>query len=287
MGSDKLTSFSFYKRCVVGMVWISCLAMIGVGFVPQCSPVHSTGQLGVASRVCNPRISYSLKQRLALRKAARYHPRNISSTKMVFTGIVEEMGTISSIENIDSVEGGANIVVTAEQSTQGVKEGDSIAVNGVCLTVTNLEKKEFAFGLAPETLRRTNLGDLTQGSPVNLERSLAADGRFGGHVVQGHVDCTGVISNLRDEKDATWYTISLPTQYMKYIVEKGYIAIDGTSLTVCDVFDEQSAFTIMMIPYTKAAVVTALKQVGDKVNIEVDITGKYIERILQTRAITA
>lgn len=199
---------------------------------------------------------------------------------MVFTGIVEEMGTVASFENLKSEEGGVNMTVAAKTTREGVSLGDSISVNGTCLTVTNLQDSGFTFGLAPETLRRTNLGDLSSGGRVNLERSLAANGRFGGHVVQGHVDCTGVISSITPEKDAIWYTISIPSEYMMYIVEKGYVAVDGTSLTVCDVLDAQNSFTFMMIPFTQAHVVTALKKAGDRVNIEVDITGKYIERIM-------
>lgn len=202
---------------------------------------------------------------------------------MVFTGIVEEMGTVDRIENLDSADGGVNVVISATTTMPGVILGDSIAVNGTCLTVTAIGDGTFTFGLAPETLRRTNLGVLRAGSRVNLERSLAADGRFGGHVVQGHVDCTGTIRKIMPEKDAVWYTIEVPKEYMKYLVEKGYITVDGASLTVCDVVDEECAFTFTMIPYTQAQVCTALKKAGDVVNIEVDITGKYIERILAAR----
>ncbi|PXF48717.1 Riboflavin synthase [Gracilariopsis chorda] len=205
---------------------------------------------------------------------------------MVFTGIVEELGTVISIEKLDSEEGGANMTIAAERTLAGVSLGDSISVNGTCLTVTTLEAGSFNFGLAPETLRRTNLGDLKTGSKVNLERSLAADGRFGGHVVQGHVDCTGTITDIRKEKDAIWFTIGIPREYMKYVVEKGYVAVDGTSLTVCDVLDEQNSFTFMMIAYTQAHVVTALKSKGDAVNVEVDITGKYVERILAAKGLS-
>lgn len=203
---------------------------------------------------------------------------------MVFTGIVEEMGDVILIENLQSEEGGVNMKVSARTTMEGVKLGDSIAVNGTCLTVTELTSESFTFGLAPETLRRTNLGQLVAGSKVNLERSLAANGRFGGHVVQGHVDCTGTITNIAREKDAIWYTICVPAEFMKYIVEKGYITVDGASLTVCDIFDDRKSFTFMMIPFTQAHVVTALKSIDDVVNIEVDITGKYIERIMAARS---
>lgn len=201
---------------------------------------------------------------------------------MVFTGIVEEMGKVSSIKNIGSANGGVTMEVAANKTVDGVSLGDSICVNGTCLTVTHLGADRFTFGLAPETLRRTNLGTLAVGSLVNLERSLAADGRFGGHVVQGHVDTTGKIVALKTDNEALVFEIELPKEIMKYVVEKGYITVDGASLTVCDTTD--TTFTFMMIAYTQANVVTATKEVGDEVNIEVDITGKYIEKILAARA---
>lgn len=203
---------------------------------------------------------------------------------MVFTGIVEEMGKVLSLENLASSDGGVTVQVEADKTVGGVSLGDSISVNGTCLTVTQLGPKMFTFGLAPETLRRTNLGMLSVGSPVNLERSLAADGRFGGHVVQGHVDTTGKIVSLKEDKDALVFEVELEPSTMKYIVEKGYITVDGASLTVIDV--TASTFTFMMIAYTQAHVVTALKKVGDVVNIEVDITGKYIEKIMEARSFT-
>lgn len=202
---------------------------------------------------------------------------------MVFTGIVEEMGEVRSIENLDSVDGSVNLTVEAKVTLGGVKIGDSISVNGACLTVTKITSRTFTFGLAPETLRRTNLSTLTSGCRVNLERSMSPDGRFGGHVMQGHVDCTGKITKLSREKDALWFTICIPDPMMKFVVEKGYITVDGASLTVCDVLDATTSFTFMMIPHTQTAVVTALKHEGDLVNIEVDITAKYIDRILERR----
>ena len=212
--------------------------------------------------------------------------RSKLSPNMVFTGIVEEMGVVSNIENITSEAGGVNLIIDADLTIAGVKDGDSISVNGTCLTVTDISEQTFKFGLAPETLRRTNLGQLRSGSKVNLERSLGTDGRFGGHVVQGHVDCTGTIMSITKEKDATWYKINIPEQYMKLIVEKGYIAIDGTSLTVCDVLDDEMCFTFMMISFTKYHVVTATKQEGDLVNIEFDVLGKYVERMLAPRLLS-
>jgi riboflavin synthase len=203
---------------------------------------------------------------------------NAARISMVFTGIVEEMGKVTAMENLDSADGGVTLDVTADVTVPGVALGDSISVNGTCLTVTVLTANGFKFGLAPETLRRTNLGKLTVGSSVNLERSLAADGRFGGHVVQGHVDTTGSIVSVARDKEAIVFEIEVEQSLMKYIVEKGYITVDGASLTVCEV--SRTTFTFMMIAHTQACVVTATKVVGDFVNIEVDITGKYIEKIM-------
>jgi riboflavin synthase len=200
---------------------------------------------------------------------------------MVFTGIVEEMGTVTSMKNIDAEDGAVNIQVAGGKTVDGVALGDSVCVNGTCLTVTDLGSGRFTFGLAPETLRRTNLGMLQVGSKVNLERSLPANGRFGGHVVQGHVDTTGEILSIQLDKDAIVFEIGIDRNMMKYIVEKGYVAVDGASLTVCEV--KESSFKFMMIQYTQAHVVTASKAVGDIVNVEVDITGKYIEKLLAAR----
>lgn len=201
---------------------------------------------------------------------------------MVFTGIVEELGIVQSIENVQSEEGGVVLTVKADKTLVGVKIGDSISVNGTCLTVTHLDDETFSFGLAPETLRCTNLGALLPNKRLNLERSMPADGRFGGHVVQAHVDCTGTITKINPEKDSIWFTIAIPKAMMKFLVQKGYITVDGASLTVCQVNDDDNSFTFMMISHTQANVVTALKKVGDLVNVEVDITGKYIDRILAT-----
>lgn len=206
------------------------------------------------------------------------------SVRMMFTGIVEEIGTVEAITNLDSEDGGVEMTIKAKVVLGRTQLGDSIAVNGTCLTVTHLDHdaSTFKVGLAPETLRRTNLGKLQPSSRVNLERSLAADGRVGGHFVQGHVDGTGAIQAKRSEKDAIWFTIC-PEQraLLKYIVPKGYIAVDGTSLTVVNVTD--STFDFMMIPYTQDHVIQSSKVVGDLVNIEVDITGKYIEKFLTWR----
>lgn len=200
---------------------------------------------------------------------------------MVFTGIVEEMGKVRAIENLGSDDGGVTMTVECAKAASDANIGDSIAVNGTCLSITSITGDELQFGLVPETLSRTNLGRLEPGHLVNLERSMSANSRFGGHVVQGHVDCTGTVADVRRDKDALWFTIRIPDKFMKYVVEKGYIAVDGASLTVCDVLPD--TFTFTMIPITQESVVTASKSPGDLVNIECDITGKYIERMLACR----
>lgn len=200
---------------------------------------------------------------------------------MVFTGIVEEMGTVHTIRNIDSIDGGVTLSVSCEQVHKDASVGDSMAVNGTCLSITSIENSCLSFGLVPETLARTNLGELSAGHNVNLERSVSANGRFGGHVVQGHVDCTGKIVEIKPDKDALWFKIEIPDRFMRYLVEKGYVTVDGASLTVVDVAD--NTFTFTMIPITQESIVTAKKKVGDLVNIEVDITAKYIERMMECR----
>mmetsp|Transcript_26169 Transcript_26169/g.42892 ORF Transcript_26169/g.42892 Transcript_26169/m.42892 type:complete len:203 (+) Transcript_26169:193-801(+) len=193
----------------------------------------------------------------------------------MFTGIIEELGVVKSLQQ--EASGGWIMVIEAKEVLKDVHLGDSIAVNGTCLTVTHfIRGSEFTVGLAPETLRRTSLGEVEFGSRVNLERSLAAGGRYGGHFVQGHVDGTGIIECFRPEGDSLWVTIKAGPEIMKYIVPKGYIAIDGTSLTVCDVYPD--SFTFMLVAYTQQNIVLPSKRVGNKVNIEVDIIGKYIEK---------
>ncbi|CAI7869343.1 unnamed protein product [Closterium sp. NIES-53] len=196
----------------------------------------------------------------------------------LFTGIVEEMGAVRQLQQGE--DGGWQMTVEASTVLTDVHLGDSIAVNGTCLTVTTFDSSSFVVGLAPETLRRTNLGDLKEGSPVNLERSLRADSRLGGHFVQGHVDGTGVIKNKRPEGDSLWLTVQCDPSLLKYIVPKGYIAVDGTSLTVVEVNDEESWFTFMLVAYTQQKIVVPGKQIGDRVNLEVDIVGKYVERVI-------
>ncbi|GJP58601.1 hypothetical protein CLOP_g750 [Closterium sp. NIES-67] len=214
------------------------------------------------------------------RAGASRATRSPASTNVValFTGIVEEMGAVRQLQQGD--DGGWQLTVAASTVLQDVHLGDSIAVNGTCLTVTTFDDSSFVVGLAPETLRRTNLGDLKEGSPVNLERSLRADSRLGGHFVQGHVDGTGIIKGKRPEGDSLWLTVQCDPSLLKYIVPKGYIAVDGTSLTVVEVNDEESWFTFMLVAYTQQKIVVPGKEIGDRVNLEVDIVGKYVERVI-------
>ena len=188
----------------------------------------------------------------------------------MFTGIVEEVGSVRAV-------GDGSLVIGASEVLSDVKVGDSIAVNGACLTVTTHDDSSFSVDVVPETLRRTNLGELEAGSPVNLERSMPANGRFGGHIVQGHVDGTATIHSIRDEGDALMVVFDAPTSLMRYVVEKGFIAVDGASLTIvnCDNF----SFSVTIIPHTQENTVFKHKKIGDSVNLEVDIMAKYIERL--------
>uniref|UniRef100_A0A1J3IST3 Riboflavin synthase n=2 Tax=Noccaea caerulescens TaxID=107243 RepID=A0A1J3IST3_NOCCA len=200
------------------------------------------------------------------------------SIRSVFTGIVEEMGHVTNLGFAH--HGGFDLKIGARVVLEDVKLGDSIAVNGTCLTVTDFDAEEFTVGLSPETLRKTSLEELETGSPVNLERALQPVSRMGGHVVQGHVDGTGVIVSMEVEGDSLWVKVKADKGLLKYIVPKGYVAVDGTSLTVVDVFDQESCFNFMMVAYTQHKVVIPTKRIGHKVNLEVDIMGKYVERLL-------
>lgn len=198
---------------------------------------------------------------------------------MMFTGIVEEIGAVAAMREVD---GGWALTLKAGVALEGAKLGDSIAINGTCLTVTDLQPGHFTVGCSPETLRRTNLGDLTPGDRVNLERSLAADGRIGGHFVQGHVDGTGTIAAFREEGDSLWVTVNAAPEVVRYVVPKGYIAVDGTSLTVVDVLED--GFTFMLVAYTQQHIILPHKQIGDRVNLEVDVVGKYVEKFMLAHA---
>lgn len=193
----------------------------------------------------------------------------------MFTGIVEEMGTIAGIQ-----KGAKSAVLTiqAEKVFSDIHIGDSIALNGVCLTVTSFSGNTYTADVMNETLRRSSLGSLTVGSKVNLERAMAANGRFGGHIVSGHIDGTGTITKVEKDDNAIWYTIAAEENLMKYIVEKGSIAIDGISLTVAKRSDMD--FAISMIPHTAKETVLSQKKPGDIVNLENDIVGKYIEQLM-------
>jgi riboflavin synthase len=193
----------------------------------------------------------------------------------LFTGIIEELGTIKSIN-----KGNETIVLTisAKKVLQDVNLGDSIAVNGVCLTVTSYDTNHFTVDVMPETFRSSTLKLLNNRSTVNLERAMAAGGRFGGHFVSGHVDGTGEIIEKRPEKNAIYYTISLPDHLMRYFMLKGSVCIDGTSLTIFDV--TKKTITISLIPHTADHTVLGKKGPGDLVNIECDMLAKYVSRML-------
>ena len=200
----------------------------------------------------------------------------------MFTGIVEEMGILRSVRR------GAHSAVLsigAETVLSDLKIGDSVAVNGVCLTATTVDAGGFTADVLHETLNRSSLGALAPGNPVNLERAMAADGRFGGHMVAGHIDGTGTITETRRDDNAVWYTVSAAPSLLRYIVEKGSIAIDGISLTVAAV--EADRFFVSVIPHTAAVTVLGRKQPGDIVNLETDLIGKYVEKLLRPAADTA
>ena len=196
----------------------------------------------------------------------------------MFTGIVEEIGTVAALEQRD---GGWHLTVRASETLGGTILGHSIAVNGVCLTVTTLAGDRFTFGLAPETLARTNLGDLKPGDGVNLERSLKADGRLGGHFVQGHIDGTGVLHSKTVAGDSLVCVVKTPAPLLRYLVPKGFVTVDGASLTVIEVREDH--FTFMLVAYTQGHIVLPTKPVGARVNLEVDLLAKYAEKFMTAR----
>jgi riboflavin synthase len=193
----------------------------------------------------------------------------------MFTGIIEELGTVRSV----SLSGNSGkISIKAKKVLENTKIGDSIAVNGVCLTVVTLLPDGFTADIMAETVRRSSLGKCGPGDNVNLERAMAADGRFGGHIVAGHIDGIGTVASLKKEENAVWVTISAPPGILKYIIEKGSIAIDGVSLTVAYVDD--TCFKVSVIPHTAKETTLLTKNVGDIVNLENDMVGKYVEKLL-------
>ena len=193
----------------------------------------------------------------------------------MFTGIIEEVGSVVSVAAGGQ---GAQIKIRAQKVLAGTKVGDSIAVNGVCLTATSVDADFFTADVMAETLRRSNLGSLAAQSPVNLERAMAADGRFGGHIVSGHIDGPGTIARLEREGNAVWVYVSAAAEILNLIVEKGSIAIDGISLTVAKV--SAADFAVSIIPHTAQETTLLTKKPGDRVNLENDIVGKYVQKLM-------
>ena len=188
----------------------------------------------------------------------------------MFTGIVEELGTLRSRD-------GARFVIEASVVTEDMKIGDSVSHNGVCLTVVDAGPRWYSVDVVDESLKRSNLGDLQPGDPVNLERPVRAADRLGGHIVQGHVDAVGEIVQAAPD-----LRIRVPDELLRYVVEKGSITVDGCSLTVVDVLDD--GFTVAVIPHTAAVTTLGRKSAGDRVNLEVDMIAKYVERLLEERS---
>lgn len=194
----------------------------------------------------------------------------------MFTGIVEELGTV---EQVRRGTHSAVLTIRADTVLEGTNIGDSIAVNGICLTVTALSPTGFSADVMHETLNRSSLAKLRPGTHVNLERAMAANGRFGGHIVAGHVDGVGTVRRVERDDTAVWYTVQAGPDILRYVVEKGSITVDGISLTVAKVTDRD--FSISAIPHTVAQTVLQERKVGDPVNLETDIIGKYVEKLLQ------
>ncbi|MFE3641815.1 riboflavin synthase [Streptomyces sp. NPDC059169] len=193
----------------------------------------------------------------------------------MFTGIVEELGEVTAVEDLGDA---SRFRLSGPVVTDGARHGDSIAVNGVCLTVVESGDGEFTADVMAETLNRSSLGALTVGSRVNLERPMAVGGRLGGHIVQGHVDGTGTVIDRKPSENWEIVTISLPAGLARYVVEKGSITVDGISLTVVDAATDH--FTVSLIPTTLALTTLGIKQPGDPVNLEVDVIAKYVERLM-------
>ncbi len=193
----------------------------------------------------------------------------------MFTGIVEEIGKV---QNIKMNTKSSRLNIEGKKILEDIHIGDSISVNGVCLTVTTFNNNTFTADVMNETLTRSSLGELKKGSFVNLERAMPVNGRFGGHIVSGHIDGTGQVRKIEKDDNAIWYNISLENKLMKYVVEKGSIAIDGVSLTVAKVSENE--FSVSIIPHTAEETILSHKSVGDIVNIENDIVGKYVDKLI-------
>ena len=198
----------------------------------------------------------------------------------MFTGIVEELGKIQKIETRSS---GMRFSISAKLVMDDLKIGDSISINGVCLTVTEKKEKEFSLDLVPETLDKSNLGELIEGNYVNLERAMQASDRFGGHILQGHVETLGVILDKQQKEDNTVISIGLDPEWMRFCIPKGSIALDGISLTIANI--EANIVEIALIPHTLGNTTLGLKSKSDTLNIETDIIGKYVERLLSFDAV--
>ncbi len=193
----------------------------------------------------------------------------------MFTGIVEELGTVKRITRGNDKQ---RITLSCKKILEDIHLGDSIAVNGVCLTVVDFDKEGFSADVMNETFMRSSLGSLSVGSPVDLERAMSADGRFGGHIVSGHIDGTGTIQNIRKDGNAIWLEIIAGEKILDFVVEKGSIAIDGISLTVAEV--NAKSFKVSIIPHTLKETVLGSKKRGDIVNLENDVIGKYIKKFI-------
>ena len=193
----------------------------------------------------------------------------------MFTGIIEEVGVVEKIILNEKI---SKVSIVASEVLKGTKVGDSIATNGVCLTVTEIGKNGYVADVMGETIKRSNLGKLKMGSKVNLERALTLSSRLGGHLVSGHIDGVGQIINVEKKDIATWFSVSAPKEILKYVVEKGSIAIDGISLTVAYV--DNKYFKVSIIPHTGEETTLFSKKAFDQVNIECDVMGKYVEKLL-------
>ena len=196
--------------------------------------------------------------------------------KVMFTGIVQGLGTIKSVRKMAE---GSVLAIQTDFELDSPQQGESIAVNGVCLTATTISDNEFTADVSPETLSRSNLGQLGPGSRVNLERALRLSDRLGGHIVSGHIDCTGEVVERRQQKDFTLFTFRIDSRYDRYLIEKGSVAIDGISLTVNSC--SRGVFSVAIIPHTLGVTSLGFRKVGDSVNIELDIIGKYVEKMMK------
>lgn len=193
----------------------------------------------------------------------------------MFTGIIEELGTVVSLKRGSQA---AVLTIKGKKIFEDLKLGDSVAVNGVCLTASHISGNTFQADVMNETFHRSSLGSLSHGDVVNLERAMAANGRFGGHMVAGHVDAVGEIASIKQDDNAVWFTIKAPDQIMKYCIEKGSIALDGISLTIAKLTVD--TLSVSMIPHTIGNTNFAYKKAGDAVNLENDMVGKYIDKLL-------